>query len=292
MTVPYSASIDTLSGRTQYYKKVWSLKFSFYADGGGFSVGFTHAVNAIGSSDVGVELSSTQVRARRYVDGVVKEDQIADNFTGFHNVSITYSLTADGTGNYLSMSTIMFDDTTDFQICTFAEAPTVPQYAGCSFGISGWNHVFISNVLAGQATYEGDGTGDIPSDDGIPANTPIYRLPTSATVTDFELGDDGEYIGKENGQTLLQTVDASTLISNFGDKPINHIVAYGAPGYRVGTAVSAATGISKADDIITAHGTHALSFDKKAHVYDVWKIDDDSTFSDINGLAVGWRAGD
>ena len=276
----------------QFYKKVWSMKFSFYADGGAFAVGFTHAVNAIGTSDAGLEFGSSQVRARRYVDGSVQEEIIADNSTGFHDVSITYAVTADGAGSYISASTITFDDKTDFQIYTSADVPFIPKYAGLSFSISGQNHVFISNVLLGQATYEGDGTGDIPSDDGIPASTPIYRLPTSATVTDFTAGDDGEYIGTANGQTLLQTVDASTLISIFGDKPVNHIVAYGAPGYRVGSAVTQATGISKSDDAITAHGSHALSFEKDMHVYDVWKIEDGSAFSNINGLQVGWRAGD
>ena len=276
----------------QFYKKVWSLKFSFYADGGAFYVGFTHAQNAIATSDAGLQFGTSNVRARRYVEGRVQDEIIAESVNGFHNVSITYSLTAEGAGNYISATTIIFDDITDFQIYTSAEETFIPSYAGLSFAISGQNHIFISNVLLGQATYEGDGTGDIPSDDGIPANTPIYRLPTGATDTDFTAGEDGEYIGTTNGQTLLQTVDASTLITNFGDKPINHIVAYGAPGYRVGSAVTRATGISKSDDDITSHGTHELSYVKDAHVYDVWEIGNESTFSDINGLKVGWRAGD
>ena len=103
--------------------------------------------------------------------------------------------------------------------------------------------------LVGQAAYEGDGTGSIPSDGGILADTPIYRLPLGISITDFTAGDNGEYIGTANGQTLLQTVNAATLI--------------------------------------TTHGTHSLSFNKLAHVYDVWKIGDGNTFSDINGLQVG-----
>ena len=280
----------------QFYKKVWSLKFSFYSESGGFAVGFTHASNAIGSSDVGLVFSNQKVRARRYVDGnaIVQQEYISEeNFTGFHNVSITYAVTAEGAGNYLSVSTITYDDITDEQVCTWAEVPFIPSYAGLEFYISGQNSVFISNVLLGQATYDGDGTSGIPSDDGIPADTPIYRLPLSTPpITNFTEGEDGEWVGKENGQTLLQTTNANNLTATWGDQPVNHIVVYGAPGYRVGSAVTTATGISKANDTIESHGSHALSFYKTIHVYDVWEIAEGNTFSSINDLQVGWRAGE
>lgn len=274
----------------QYYKKVWSMKFSVYNAGGSLYAGFCHAANA--TPDVGVHFHNNACAVRHYIDGIVKEEtNFAQTPAGLHHVSITYSLTAETTGNYLLATTIMVDNTTDFQIYSSATPPTIPQYAGYSFAIAAQNHCFISNVLVGQASYEGDGTGSIPSDDGIPANTPVYRLPLGTPVTDFESGEDGEYVAKTNGKTLLQTVNASNLITAHGDKPINHIVAYGNPGYRVGSAVTAATGISKEGNTITPHGSHTLSFEKDMHVYDVWKIADGSKFSNINGLQVGWQAG-
>ncbi|MBQ6296629.1 MAG: hypothetical protein IJK81_02920 [Selenomonadaceae bacterium] len=237
---------------------------------------------------MGLEFSSSKVNARRYIDGAVKEDQIAENSIGFHNVSITYAVTADNTGNYISTSAIIFDDITDFQTYTSETVPDIPQYAGFSFAISAWNHVYISNVLVGQVFYSGNGTGSIPSDNGIPADTPIYRLSLGTPITDFTAGDKGEYIGTAN---VLQAVNASSLITTHGNRPINHIFAYGDLGYRVGSAVSSATGIYKSDNNINSHGTHTLSFDKTAHIYDVWKIGDGNTLSDINGLQVSWRAG-
>ena len=111
-------------------------------------------------------------------------------------------------------------------------------------------------------------------------------------ITNFTQGDDGEWIGTENGQTLLQTTNADNLISTFGNQPVNHIVVYGNPGYRVGSTVARATGISKSGGTIEAHGTQDLNFDKTMHVYDVWEIAEGNKFSTINDLQVGWRAGE
>lgn len=285
----------TFEPSAQFHKKVWSVKLSIYSDGSGIlHIGFNRAATST-NPDVGVNISSNSCSINRYVEDSTESvfNFIKGFSAGFHNISVTYSLTADGTSggiSYTRTSTIDVDDNVDFQTYTTATTLTPPSYLLLGFG-SG-KHYYVSNVLVGQASYSGDGTGSIPSDDGIPADTPIYRLPLGTPITDFTEGDDGEYVATANGQTLLQAVNSSTLITTHGNCPINHIVAYGAPGYRVGSAVSSATGISKEDNTITSHGTHTLSFDKLAHVYDVWKIGDGNTFSDINGLQVGWRAGE
>lgn len=285
----------TFEPNSQFYKKVWSLKFSVYTPGSGvFHAGFSTV--ASGAAIHGqIRIVGNGYDITRFVENTQLSEYHSGFSAGFHNVSITYSLTADGTGSgtsYIRTTTIEVDEVVDFQTYALATIPSyLPEYALFNFG-GGSNHYYVSNVLVGQASYEGDGTGSIPSDDGIPANTPVYRLPLGTPDTDFELGDDGIYIAKENGQTLLQTVNASSLVTTHGNQPINHIVAYGNPGYRVGTAVTAATGISKEGNDITPHGTHTLSFEKDMHVYDVWKIAEGSTFNDINGLQVGWRAGE
>ena len=285
----------------QLYKKVWSVKFSVYMNSNvsGFSAGFSDTTNSggINNIDVGVSLGNTSSRIAkfiRFVSGATEEKEIQNPLpttAGFHNVSITYSVTSEATGNTYSSSTIMIDDEVDFQYS--AGFAYVPQIFYFNYAIAAFQKFYVSNVLAGQASYEGDGTGSIPSDDGIPANTPVYRLPLGTPDTNgFELNEDGIYVANTNGSTLLQTVNASSLVTTHGNRPVNHIVAYGNPGYRVGTAVTAATGISKSGNVITPHGTHTLSFEKDMHVYDVWKIAEGSTFNDINGLQVGWRAGE
>ena len=296
----------------KYIKKVWSVKFSVYtAASRQFEAGFTDSRTA-DYPDLGVQnMDGDSYQFVHWEENTRKSYYCAPNgagrkvnyHAGFHNVSITYSLTADGTGSeitYIRATTICVDEfTPEIQIYSTTSAITPPKFFTFIFPRVVSSAVpeqpFISNVLAGQASYEGDGTGSIPSDDGIPANTPVYRLPLGTPVTDFEAGEDGMYIAKENGQTLLQTVNtssSSSLVTAHGNRPINHIVAYGNPGYRVGTAVTAATGISKEGNDITPHGTHTLSFEKDMHVYDVWKIAEGSTFNDINGLQVGWRAGE
>ena len=198
---------------------------------------------------------------------------------------------------YLRTTTIEVDNVVDFQTYTTTTKPNLPQYALFHFGGSS-SHYYVSNVLVGQASYDGDGTDDIPSDDGIPANTPVYRLPLGAPEEiDFEAGEDGEYIAKENGKKLLQTVytgdtsDPTSLIYKFGNRPITHVVSYGNPGYRVGTAVTEATGLSKVNESGAQHGTHELSFDKTMHIYDIWKLTQHKSFAALNGVKVGWLSG-
>ena len=186
----------------------------------------------------------------------------------------------------------MVDDFINFYVCSVDTLPAFPQYAICIFGITDKDKAFVSNVLVGQASYDSDGTDDIPSDDGIPANTPVYRLPLVAPEEiDFEAGEDGEYIAKANGKKLLQTVDTSTLIERFGNRPLTHVVSYGNPGYRVGTAVTEATGLSKVNESGAQHGTHELSVDKTMHIYDIWKLTQHKDFAALNGVKVGWLSG-
>lgn len=274
------------------YKKVWSVKFSVYMDANasGLSAGFSHALNA--DVDIGMSLgnaSSHKPKFVRFIDGNDEDTQINTDIpttAAFYNVSVTYAVTYENGINY-SASTIIFNDEVDYQ--QSEGAVFIPTFFMFKHSTSAYNHFHISNVLAAQATY--DGTGDMPSDDGIPADTPIYRLPLGNPVTDFEQGEDGEYIAKENGKTLLQAANTDTLVTQFGDRPINHIVAYGNPGYRVGSNVSVATAISKSNDTVITHGSTGLDYDKTMHIYDVWGIGEGNTLSSINGLQVGWRSG-
>ena len=278
----------------QFYKKVFSLKFTVYAPGSGsFRAGFSKVASGAPMFG-GIDIRSNNYSIVRFVENVEKYSQNAGLSAGLHYVSITHSLTVDSTKEvpeYLRTTTIEVDNVVDFQTYTTTTKPNLPQYALFHFGGSS-SHYYVSNVLVGQASYEGDGNDDIPSDDGIPANTPVYRLPLGAPEEiDFEAGEDGEYIAKENGKKLLQTVDTTNLISRFGNQPITHVVSYGNPGYRVGTAVTEATGLSKADGAGVPRGTHELSFVKDMHIYDIWKLTQHKSFAALNGIQVGWLSG-
>lgn len=279
----------------QVYKKVWSVKLSAYGDSSGnYSVGL--CTNSQSSAiHVGIQVSSGAYAWYTNVgEGTVSATQGIGSFSseGMHNLSVTFSLRAErktGGTEYFITNTLILDDEVKFENNT---TTALPSWVGDTLNLhfSNSHKIYVSNILVGQAVY--DGQGDEPSDDGIPANTPIYRLPTGTPITNFTQGDDGEWIGTENGQTLLQTTNADNLISTFGNQPVNHIVVYGNPGYRVGSTVARATGISKSGGTIEAHGTQDLNFDKTMHVYDVWEIAEGNKFSTINDLQVGWRAGE
>ena len=277
-------------------KKVWSIKATVYYVSGNVQLGFTRSATS-SLPDVGVGFTSGKCTVYHYVNGSrTNEDSGIEQVSGRHNLAITLSLTADGTASgisYTRTSIIEIDGAKDYQTATTSTLSEKQQYLTLYMSVvqNVDNRSYFSNILVGQDSYDGDGGGSVPSDEGIPYNTPIYRLPLGNPVTNFTTGENGEYVGTANGQTLLQTINTSGLSASLRNANINRIVAYGYPGYCVGSAVTSATGISKSGSTVTAHGTHALSETPTSYICDIWAIEEDSTLSDINGLQVGWRAG-
>ena len=270
-------------------KKVWSVKFSVYIGNNtsGLTAGFLSALKA--GIDIGMSLgssSSHKPKFIRFVNGKVEDDTVTTavpTTAGFYNVSITYSLTREN-----AVSTIIFNNEVDVQSTTAVSF--FPQYFAFSYSTSLSKEFYISNFLAGIASYNGDGD-DMPSDDGIPADTMIYRLSLGTPTSDSNFTKSGdEYVANSNEQILLQQIN-STKDATGNNPAVNHLVVYGNPGYMVGSRVSQATGISRqSGGSIASHGTHELSYEQDMHVCDFWKIND-TTLSNLYGLQVGWRAG-
>ena len=156
-----------------------------------------------------------------------------------------------------------------------------------TFPTSSTDICYISNIIAAHqtSTYE-----------NLTSEMLLAKLPLSTplTTSDFLSAGDGEYVGTTSGQKLLSAINAgenSDVITKFGaTSKVSHIITYGNPGYRVGSNVTSATGISQSgNDSITAHGNCSLSADADAAACVAWEADAGTKLSDLDGLKVGWQ---
>lgn len=139
-------------------------------------------------------------------------------------------------------------------------------------------NIFVSNLII--------------SDEEISPKEKIIALPTSQTITDMTAGASGIYFADAANQTLLQTVDVSTLIENFGaSSAVTGIALVGNPAYATGSELTSLTALSKSGNVITEHGTCALSEDSTAAVVDSWSLIG-TTIADVQIMQFGWKAGE
>lgn len=139
-------------------------------------------------------------------------------------------------------------------------------------------NIFVSNMII--------------SDAEISPKEKIIALPISETITDMTAGASGIYFASAANQTLLQAVDVSTLIENFGaSSTVTGIELVGNPAYRTGTGLTSLTALSKSNGIVTEHGTLALSEDTTAAVFDGMGLSG-ITIADLQSMQFGWKAGE
>ena len=156
-----------------------------------------------------------------------------------------------------------------------------------TFPTSSTDICYISNIIAAHQP---------STDENLTSDMLLAKLPLSTplTTSDFLSAGDGEYVGTTSGQKLLSAINAgenSDVITKFGaTSKVSHIITYGNPGYRVGSNVTSATGISQSgNDSITAHGNCSLSADADAAACVAWEADAGTKLSDLDGLKVGWQ---
>lgn len=131
----------------------------------------------------------------------------------------------------------------------------------------------------------------IVSDEEISPKEKIIALPTSETFTNMTAGASGIYIADAVNQTLLQSVDVTTLIENYGaSSAVTGVAVVGNPAYKTATGLAALTGISKIGETVIEHGTCDLSDDTSASIVDGWATENLS-IADLQGMQFGWKAG-
>lgn len=130
------------------------------------------------------------------------------------------------------------------------------------------------------------------SSEEISPKEQTLALPISATETDMTLGDNGIYIADAANQSLLQSVDVSSLIENYGaSSAITGIQLVGNPAYKTAEGLANLTALSKKGDVITEHNTHSLSDNTSSMIMDGRTIDN-MTIADLQNMQFGWKVGE
>lgn len=139
----------------------------------------------------------------------------------------------------------------------------------------GSDDIFFSNIII--------------SDEYISPKEEVIILPTSTISTDMTDNQDGTFTADETNQQLLMTVDASTLISQYGrSSKVTSIAAGGIPAYKTAEGLSNLIGIDKISGNISEHNSVALSSISTLGAFDCWKTN--LTLGELNGKQIGLKA--
>lgn len=131
----------------------------------------------------------------------------------------------------------------------------------------------------------------IISDTEISPKEQGIALPPVTTLTNMTAGASGIYVANEANQFLLQSVDVSTLIENYGaSSAVTGIALVGNPAYKTATGLAALKSLSKAGTSTIEHGTVNLSDDTSAVIVDGWATEN-LTIADLQNIQFGWKAG-
>ena len=130
------------------------------------------------------------------------------------------------------------------------------------------------------------------SNEEISLREKIIALPISSTATDMTLGENGTYIANAANQTLLQTPDVASLITDYGaNSTIMGVAVVGNPAYKTGTGITTLKSLSKSSGIITEHDLCNLSEDTLATAFSCWTLEN-TTIADLQNMQFGWKAGE
>ena len=130
----------------------------------------------------------------------------------------------------------------------------------------------------------------ILSDAPIDPREQIALLPTTATQTNMTDCGDGSYEATAAGQELLQTVDVSSLISQYGgNSRVISIAPFAKPAYRTAEGLCALIAIEKSGGTITEQGRHIVGQDTAGYVMGAY--DTPLRIAELAERQFGWRAG-
>lgn len=131
----------------------------------------------------------------------------------------------------------------------------------------------------------------IISDEEISPNERVVLLPVSNTVTDMDSLQSGLYVADTASETLLQSVDVSALIQDYGsDTNVTAIALIGNPAYQVDDVIGNITALSADNNVVTERETISLSISTDAIISSCFTMPTDTTIADLANMQFGWRA--
>ena len=142
--------------------------------------------------------------------------------------------------------------------------------------------------------YVGNSNGAISnlilSDTEVDKKEQVAILPIDTTETTMTPGENGEYIAESAGQTILQTVDVSSLINDYGaDTDIKGIAVIGNPAYRTAEGLSELTALQHDGTTLTEYGTKIAPASTSGMVSDCHALS--LKLPALANYKFGWKAG-
>ena len=131
----------------------------------------------------------------------------------------------------------------------------------------------------------------VSDDEEISPSERVVLLPVSSTVTNMESLASGLYFADTASETILQSVDTSALIQEYGsDTNVTGIALIGNPAYEVDDVISNITSLSKQNDVVTEHEKITLSTSTDAMISSCFSMPTDTTIANLANMQFGWRA--
>lgn len=128
------------------------------------------------------------------------------------------------------------------------------------------------------------------SDEAINPKEQVVMLPVKETQTNMTDCGDGSYEATGVNQELLQTVDVSSLITQYeADSRVTGISLLGNPAYRTAEGLCALTAIEKSGGNDMAYGRHIAEQNPSSVVVDTRSVS--LSIAELTGRQFGWRAG-
>ena len=111
------------------------------------------------------------------------------------------------------------------------------------------------------------------SDEEIFQRERIIALPILSTETNMTFDASELYIANAANQTLLQTPDVASLITDYGaNSTITGVAVVGNPAYKTGTGITTLTGLSKSGGVISEHNSCNLSEETLSTAMSGWTL--------------------
>ena len=130
----------------------------------------------------------------------------------------------------------------------------------------------------------------ILSDEEISPREQVITLPVKETQTNMTDYGDGSYEATAAGQEFLQSVDVTSLITQYGaDSRVTGISLLGNPAYRTAEGLCALTALEKSGGTVTEYGRHIVEQNLTSTVMDTRTVS--MTIAELTGRQFGWRAG-
>ena len=183
---------------------------------------------------------------------------------GYYEAGV-FSLTVNGTEVFSANRTVKF--TKDSSYATPSDVVVL---------YSKNEKVLLSNIIV--------------SDTEVGCKEQVAILPATATDTDMTANGDGSYTATAAGQRFMQTIDASSLVAEYGGASnVTGLYIFGNPAYCTGAEITKAILCAKKDGAVTELATTTLTTDSTAMALIGGRVE--MTLSDLEGYELGWKAG-